>query len=344
MTNMISRKSEAKVKPDHITKIFMEQPEIFADAVNYAVYKGKQVVDPNTLESAPTVATSFVYNGEDVKISFEKIRDVRKTVRLDPAERTAYMVYGAENQTNLHYAMPVKTMMYDVMEYAGQIETRGKTFRKNKAGEYEMLPEDEAKPVTEEFLSSWKKEDRLIPVITIVVNFSDKKWDAPVSLHEMFNMDYPERNEVIKEMIPDYRIQLIDPHQMKDEDYDRMKTELGTVMKFISNAGSKEKLKAMDPEKTLNRTAVEVINTCTGAKITMPEEGTVIKVSEGIRELMEEGREEGRIEGREEGKAEGIQNVVMNMIKKMVPDELIIECSGITAEMLEELKVKCGEM
>lgn len=319
MTKTKKPGSKTNVKPDHATKIFMDQPEIFADAVNYAVYKGKQVVDPQTLMSDPTVATSFVYNGEDAKISFEKIRDIRKTVRLDPDNRAAYMIYGIENQTGIHYAMPVKNMLYDAMEYSGQIEFRGKTFRKNKDGEYDKLPSDEKKPDREEFLSSWKKEDKLVPVVTIVVNFGNKKWDAPTSLHEMFGTDSPERNEAIKSVIPDYRILLIDPHQMNEEDYNAMKTELGTVMRFISNAKNKEKLKTMDPNKTLSKESVEVINACTGANIKTPKKGTMITVSDGIRELMEEGRTAGIATG----KAEERNNMIEAMKASGASEEFI---------------------
>jgi len=56
----------------------------------------------------------------------------------------------------------------------------------------------------------------------------------------------------------------------------------------------------MDDEKTLSRNSVKVINSCTGANIPVPEKDNVIKVSEGILGLLEEGRAEGRTEGREE--------------------------------------------
>ena len=129
----------------------------------------------------------------------------------------------------------------------------------------------------------------------------------------MFEFDDPERNEAIKKMIPDYRIKIIDPHQMNDSDYEKLSTEFGTVMKFISNARDKEKLKAMDDEKTLSRNSVEVINSCTGANIPVPEKDKVIKVSDGILGLLEEGRIEGRAEGKAEGRTEGREESIKIM-------------------------------
>ena len=31
-----------------------------------------------------------------------------------------YIILGAENQTDVHYAMPVKSALYDIINYAGQ--------------------------------------------------------------------------------------------------------------------------------------------------------------------------------------------------------------------------------
>ena len=41
-----------------------------------------------------------------------------------------YVLYGAENQAEIHYAMPVKTNLYDALEYAGQVEEAAKSHRK----------------------------------------------------------------------------------------------------------------------------------------------------------------------------------------------------------------------
>lgn len=33
-----------------------------------------------------------------------------------------YVLYGAESQAKIHYAMPVRNNLYDALEYAGQVE------------------------------------------------------------------------------------------------------------------------------------------------------------------------------------------------------------------------------
>ncbi|MBQ5988716.1 MAG: hypothetical protein IJL67_04390 [Oscillospiraceae bacterium] len=47
----------------------------------------------------------------------------------------------------------------------------------------------------------------------------------------------------------------------------------------------------------------------------------------------------GKIEGMIEGKTE----VALNMLKNNIPDDLILNCSGISAETLENLKKKLTE-
>ena len=66
-------------------------------------------------------------------------------------------------------------MLYDAMQLEKQVRDLASQHRKEgKTG------------TSEEYLSDMKKEDRLSPVITLVINFGGKKWDAPLSLREMY--------------------------------------------------------------------------------------------------------------------------------------------------------------
>lgn len=68
------------------------------------------------------------------------------------------MLLACENQENVHYAMPVRNMLYDSLSYVEQIRQSWK-----------HLESSEKQKVTgAEFLSQFRKEDRLVPVITLV--------------------------------------------------------------------------------------------------------------------------------------------------------------------------------
>ena len=287
-------------KKDHLTKTYIGNNEIFADVVNYAVYDGVQVIKPEVLEDGNTVATSYIYKDDGFRLTFERTRDLRKVTRKNPKDKTCYMIFGAENQSQLHYAMPVKAMTYDVLEYICQIENRKKTFKAiseaKKSGEEPL----EAPPDNAEFLSSWKADDELIPVVTIVINFGEKKWDAPVTLHEMFDKTKRkfQRNKVIREMIPDYKFILIDPHQMSEDDFERMNTNLKTVLRAIAYARDKNKIELLEKIDTpLDRIEWEIINKYTGMSVDVPKEKEVKKMSEGLKKYLEEREAKGEAKG-----------------------------------------------
>lgn len=70
-------------------------------------------------------------------------------------ENAAYVIYGLELQSAIHFAMPVRNMLYDAIQYANQVERTAKVHRKNK---------DKA-DTNDEFLSGFYKED-MINIVT----------------------------------------------------------------------------------------------------------------------------------------------------------------------------------
>lgn len=222
------------------------------------------------------------------------------------------MIYGAENQNHLHYAMPVKNMLYDIMEYADQIDTRGKSMKpkkkSNETGDFNLLSVEKPKVSPDEFLSSWKKDDKLVPVVSVVINFSNEKWDAPLSLHDMFDKAPPERYNIIKELIPDYRILLIDPHQMNDDDFGKFNSKLGIVLDFIKNSTNKQKFAEKfngNISAELDADSVMVINSCTGSNIPLPEKDEVTNMCEAIKGIRDDAKMENQAEMIEAMKANG---------------------------------------
>ncbi len=130
----------------------------------------------------------------------------------------------------------------------------------------------------------------------IVINFGEKKWDAPVTLHEMFDKTKRkfQRNRIIREMIPDYKFILIDPHQMSEDDFERMNTNLGNVLRIINYAGNKDKLiKFAESGAKFNQLETQLINKFTGVDMEVPEENEVKKMSEGFRQIIDESKAEG---------------------------------------------------
>ena len=158
-----------------------------------------------------------------------------------------YVILGAELQDKVHYGMPVKDGLYDMLGYSKQIDEIRRSYRKQ--GEEtggEITAEDGAlkiKLTSEEFLSGLRKEDKLIPIITAVVYFGETPWDGTKSLHDMLDF----KNDAIKSYVPDYKLNLISPADMEDEEFGKFSTDLGFAMEVIKHQSS-------DADEVIERT------------------------------------------------------------------------------------------
>lgn len=212
-------------KVDIATKQYMSHRDIIADAFNFYIYDGEQVIQPDRLQKIDTAEIALTY-GNDADMSVQRQRDNLMLWTMARDERAVYVILGVENQDKIHYAMAVKNMLYDALQYAKQVEESKRSYRDNS-----KTKEEKVRLNSEEFLSGFRKADRLMPVVTLVVYFGDKEWDGAKSIHDMLSVD----DEKLLSYIQDYRINLIEPAKISDEEYDRFKTDLGAVMQFIKH-------------------------------------------------------------------------------------------------------------
>ena len=270
---------------DTVTKAYMRENTIFADAFNYLIYGGRRVIDPNSLKELDTTEIALPFGDDKTDEAVQKYRDILKSAVIKEDKDAAYVLLGIENQTDIHYAMPVRNLIYDALQYGKQVSDVSAKHRKESGNGHNRG----------EYLSGFYKEDRLTPVITLVVHFGADAWDGPLSLHEMMSVDKPE----IMQMVPDYRIQLIDPARMKPEDLMKFETSLREVMGYIKYSKDKEGMKtnmAGNSRTMLERTAVQVIKAITNTPIEIPEGLEEVNVCEAIEEMMKDSKAEGKLD------------------------------------------------
>ena len=187
----------------------------------------------------------------------------------------AYILLGIENQTHVHYAAPVKGMLYDALQYARQVEQTGRKHRENKG--YQGRGSGE-------FLAGFYKEDKLLPVITLFISFSPEKWDGPRSLAEMVGV----KDEAVFARMPDYHINLVSPSEIEKNEFERFHSSLGDVLEFIKYSCDKKKLMEWlheeKPELVMGRKEVEVLNACVNAKLTIRPEEEEVEVCKAIED------------------------------------------------------------
>lgn len=318
-------------KKDTLTKDYMNDPCIFADAFNFFVYHGKQVILPENLHSVDTTEISIPYLADGKNYPVQKFRDNFKCLTAMQDESTTYLLLGVENQSEIHYAMPVKTMIYDSLQYASQVDMTGRRHRQH----LNAWGKPERKASSGEFLSGFYKDDKLFPVITLVIHFGPEEWDAPMGLHDMMETKNPE----LLSYIPDYRINLISPYSIPDISLDQFHTSLREVLLFIKYSKDKNRLRDIvtaDPHFwSVDRKAGQVIKILTGSDFKIREEEEKIDMCKALEDLKEEGREEGRQEGRQDG----IRKIILKMLaKNQYSYEEIAEITEATVEEIMDIE------
>ena len=164
----------------------------------------------------------------------QKYRDLMKMWNAMMDENAIYVILGAELQDRVHYGMPVKDGLYDMLGYSKQIAEIKRSYRKDAAKEGEITVDNgvvKIKLTSEEFLSGIRKEDKLIPIITAVVYLGEDPWDGPRSLFEMLDI----RDKRLIPFLNNYKLNLISPADMEEDEFEKFRTELGYVMKLIKH-------------------------------------------------------------------------------------------------------------
>ncbi len=120
-------------------------------------------------------------------------------------------------------------------------------------------------------------DDKLLPVVTLVIYWSADEWKAPTTLHEMFSVN----DKSILKFVPDYKINLVAPYNMSDEDFDKFETTLSRALKFIKYSKDDEALQnVLDNDKvykSMDRETAELIRDVTNSEMEF-EEGQVVNV------------------------------------------------------------------
>ncbi len=336
---------------DIITNEYMSDNDRFADLFNFFLYNGKQVILPDMLREMDRTALALPYGDErNSSEAVQKYRDVFKLLAAMEDDKASYILLGVEDQASVHYAMPVRNMFYDATQYVKQVEDTTKRHRKkkNENRRSEEIPGNEKESRSSaEFLSGFYKEDRLTPVITLVVYWSPDKWDGPHSIHEMLTTD----DEEILGFIPDYKINLLELGSIKDIDFKKFRTSLAEAFQFIKYSKDKKRLETIVSENDefthLDRRTVEVINSVTKLDLEITENKEEVNMCLAIEQMKEEAREEVRksmclaIEQmKEEAREEGQNEIIGKMLRKGKSAEEISELLDIPLEKVKKVGEK----
>lgn len=319
-------KEDKRRKPmgarDKLEKQYLRNNERFADAFNYFLYGGEQVIDPSKLTEIDSTEIAVPYGSADgkgkrAKTPIQRFRDQAKTwevLRAMEDSRAIYVVLGAEAQDKVHYAAPVKDGLYDFMNYAKQVTEAAASYKKRKgagtgdgaphpgtgtAAEPGMDDDGRIKVSSGEFLSGFHKGDYLMPVVTLMIYFGSGEWDGPMSIHEMVEPEIRDDTRLLG-AVADYRLNLLTPADIPDEDFGRFRSELGAAMYFLKkqNEGRMGEWIGEFNERfgTVDRQTADLVNTLSNSKLVIEEveEDGGVDMCKAFERSIQEAKEEAR--------------------------------------------------
>ncbi|MDD3218409.1 MAG: Rpn family recombination-promoting nuclease/putative transposase [Lachnospiraceae bacterium] len=309
---------------DTLSKEYVSRADVFADAMNYYLYQGKQVIKPDDLSEQDITEIAIPYNDDtDVIIPVQKLRDILKLCTIKTIENTTYVLLGIENQANIHYALPIRTMLYDVLNYADQTKKLAENNKKHKRLKN-----------SDEYLSGLQKNDKLKPVITTVLYWGAKDWDGPRSLHEMLDID-----DSLKKFVQDYHINIIVPKEI--ENFEKFHSGLRYLLQFIKCSDNQKEMSKLLKEETSFRSLeyleAQLLGKVTGISLkTGSEEGGKFDMCKAWEDHAKEVREITTKEVTKEVTEEVTKEVTTEVSKKERIDT-ICECLENYGEIPEEI-------
>ena len=274
------------IKPDTILKTFWRDNDHFADLFNAALFDGEQVLNPADLMEVDTDVSSMV-----------KFNNHAETVQkvLDVVKKTAYgvdfVIWGLENQSKIHYAMPLRHMIGDSFSY---LKEYNEIAARNKA--------EKGFESSDEFLSNLKRTDRLHPVISLCVYYGENEWDGPFCLTDM--LEIPEK---LKPLVSNYKMNLI---EVRNSEHLRFHNpDVDTVFDVSRSIYERnfDKINTIYRDKKISAELGVVIGAITESQklidqaLKSEKEGGQINMCGALEELVDKGRQEGIQRGRLEG-------------------------------------------
>lgn len=177
--------------PDSALKDFFKNNKTFAALFNGFFFDNETIIKADELEPDNTAYAESIkiHNGKQ-KYKVEKVNKYRDNIRRT---KLGYLVIlGIEDQSKVHYSMPIRKMLYDALEYTSELSAIGNNQNKTEW-------------TVDERLSGIKKGTKITPIVTVVFYTGEDPWDGPNSLHAMMDMD-----DKISPFVPDYPLYVID--------------------------------------------------------------------------------------------------------------------------------------
>ena len=181
-----------------------DYPEVFTHIVNTLLFSDSSIhLDENKIIDGPTES---IYKAEEK--DKEQRRDTFKYYDVgNKGILFCVAAYGIENQSTIDNVMPVRIMNYDASAYKSQVFGLKSSSKQTN-----------------------QKRKRIYPVITIVLNFSEKEWKTSRSLYDMMALPSD-----LAKYVQDYKINVFDVAFLEDDVIEKFTSDFKAVARFFKD-------------------------------------------------------------------------------------------------------------
>ena len=326
-------------KADVNVNIWLSEKKRFANLFNGVIYGGRQVILPEDLEEVNPVSSVSVKNRAGKTKNMKKYRDIIMKWR----NQATLVLLANESQDKIHYAMPHKVMLYDGMDYETQIRNNWKNFNdRRKQNKKTGQPLEHL--TAGEYLSRFRKKDRLIPIISLVFYYGSEPWDGPVDLYDMFQLEgTKEENEILEKYLPNYKINLVDAERLKD--VEKFSDDLQVILTMLRYRDSKEELTDyINENKKFFQNVDYETSQAMKAFLNMKQipgeaehKEEMIDMCKAIQEMYDDGVKDVIQQGVEQGRTELLKEQIQRKLKKEKTPTQIAEELEESVEVIEKI-------
>ena len=191
-----------------------------------------------------------------------------------------------------------------------------------------------------EYLSRFRKKDRLIPIISLVFYYGSEPWDGPVDLYDMFRLEgTKEEKEILEKYLPNYKINLVDAERL--EDVEKFSDDLQVILTMLRYRDSKEELTDyINENKKFFQNVDYETSQAMKAFLNMKQipgeteqKEEMVDMCKAIQEMYDDGVKDGIQQGKIELLKEQIQRKLQ---KKKTPDQIAEELEE-SVEVIEKI-------
>lgn len=212
---------------DISSKVMLQHNDVFSDIINGLLFE-QHYIDENKLKD---IRPESAYEDFDGNLRSME-RDLLKEYGVgDDANYFAIAEFGIGNQTTVDPTIPVRVMGYDYTVYKHQLDE----YNNKKKELYHFLKR--AKELQNEEMIKQTQKDierlgdfKLVPVVTIILNFSRTRWSKARSLKELISGGHPE----ITALMQDYQVKIFDVLYLDETTRHRFTSDFRDVVTVLS--------------------------------------------------------------------------------------------------------------